>query len=236
MTVEAEPYAIPILEILDELNRSADKITGPELLSIFKDRGNNTIQSYEIKDTVAILKKETYVDVCPAMDPLAEEYGFNKVCITPFGRNYLKRRNVSQTIKLSEGTERKSGKKLIFFSYSSKDNKKVGEICEILEKDYKFDVFKAHETIKVTQEWRAKIKENLDNCDGLVAYITRNFRGSEWTYQECGWVAGRHKPIYSLFIMKKIPDGFLEETQGTRINYKTNEKEIARKINEAFSD
>lgn len=236
MTVEVQPYAIPILKILDELNRSAEKITGPELLSIFKDRGNNTIQSYEIKDAVAILREENYVDAFIGMGPLPGEYGFYNVWITPLGRNYLKRRNVSQTLKLSESADRKNEKKLIFFSYSSKDNKKVGEICEILEKDYKFNVFKAHETIKVTQEWRTKIKENLDNCDGLVAYITRNFRGSEWTYQECGWVAGRHKPIYSLFLMKKIPDGFLEEMQGTRIGYKTDEKEIARKINEAFSD
>lgn len=236
MTVEVEPYAIPILEILAGLNRYAYKKTGPELLSILKDRSYNKIQSYEIKDTVAILREANYVKVFQTVHFLAEDYGFDQVWITPLGRNYLKSRNVSQALKPSEGTERKSGKKLIFFSYSSKDSKKVGEICEILEKDYNYDVFKAHETIKVTQEWRAKIKENLDNCDGLVAYITRNFRGSEWTYQECGWVAGRRKPIYSLFIMKKIPDGFLEEMQGTRISYKTDVKEIARKINDAFSD
>ena len=125
-------------------------------------------------------------------------------------------------------------KKLLFFSYSSEDKKKVGKICDILEKDFNYNVFKAHETIKVAREWRDKIKENLDNCDGLVAYITRKFRGSEWTYQECGWVACRGIPIYPLLIMKKIPDGFIEERQGSRITEETDAREIATKINEAF--
>lgn len=134
------------------------------------------------------------------------------------------------------GVERAREKKLLFFSYSSKDSIKVGELCDILVREYDYEIFRAHDTIKVTQEWRAEIKENLANCDGLVAYITRNFRGSEWTYQECGWVAGRGVPIYSLFIMKKIPEGFIEERQGTRITEKTDVKEIARKIDEVFSE
>jgi len=237
MDIEVEPYAILILEILDERPRHVQKINGPALLSILKERTKDyTLQPNNVKDAVAILREGRAVRVNTAMDPLSREYGFNVVWITPLGRNYLKARKVSQAFDSATGAERARGKKLLFFSYSSKDSKKVGEICDILEKGYNYDVFKAHDTIKVTQEWRAKIKENLDNCDGLVAYITRNFRGSEWTYQECGWVAGRKVPIYPLFIMKKIPDGFIEERQGTRISDKTDAKVIAQKINETFKE
>jgi hypothetical protein len=135
----------------------------------------------------------------------------------------------SQVFKPATGAERAHEKKLLFFSYSSKDSKKIGEICDILTKEYNYDLFRAHDTIKVTREWRDEIKKNLANCDGLVAYITRHFRRSEWTYQECGWIAGRDIPIYSLFIIKKIPDGFIEERQRTRINEKMNAKEVAKK-------
>jgi len=208
MDIEVDPNAVLILKILDERPRHVEKINGPELLSILKERTrDNTLQPYDIKDAVAILREVRAVRVFTSMNALTREYGFDVVWITPFGRNYLKGRKVSQAFKPAKVAERARGKTLLFFSYSSKDSKKVGEICNILEKDYNYDCFKAHDTIKVTQVWRAKIKENLDNCDGLVAYITRNFRGSEWTYQECGWVAGRKVPIYSFFIMKKYQRG-----------------------------
>lgn len=229
MDIEVEFYAKLILEILDKQPRHDPKLNGPELLHILqRNTKDYKLKSYAIADAVAILREKRYVEVNTATDSVSREYGFDEVWITPIGRKYQKEGKGSLS--------RTRGKKLLFFSYSSKDSKKVGEICDILEKNYNYDCFKAHDTIKVTQEWRAKIKENLDNCDGLVAYITRNFRGSEWAYQECGWVAGRKVQIYSLFIMKKIPAGFIEERQGTRISDKTDAKEIAQKINEVFSE
>ncbi len=74
--------------------RHVEKINGPELLSILKDvTGDNTRQSYSVKDAVAILREENMVKVFSSMNQLAQEYGFDQVWITPSGRNYLKIRN-----------------------------------------------------------------------------------------------------------------------------------------------
>ena len=70
-------------------------------------------------------------------------------------------------------------------------------------------------------------------CDGLVAYVTRKFRFSPWTHQECGWVMARGRPIYSLLVMKKIP-GFLKEKQGTRVTPPLNYEKTAQDIHEFF--
>ena len=61
--------------------------------------------------------------------------------------------------------------KLIFFSYSSKERKIVGEIIDRLESRCGYEVFRAHdkESIDNDEDWRNKIKENLENCDGLIA-------------------------------------------------------------------
>ena len=192
-----------------------------------------TVQEYlqiriqDMNDAVTILYENGFID---RMNWLGTApYSFGQIRINPRGKYEFEKKD-----SISEGSVRDARKKLLFFSYSVKDREKVGEICDILVDNYNFNVFKAHDTIKVTQEWRGEIKDNLDNCDGLVAYITRDFRVSTWTFQECGWAAGRGIPIYSLFIMKKIPGGFIEERQGTRISYETDPKAIAQKIDDAF--
>lgn len=196
-------------------------LQGPEI------QDNLQLRIPEINDALDLLYDNGLIDRMSWMG--TAPYNFGQIRINPQGKYEVESVNSKKDLPVFDAR-----KKLLFFSYSTKDRVKVGEICDILTGDYNFDVFKAHDTIRVTQEWRTEIKENLDNCDGLVAYITRNFRSSEWTYQECGWVAGRGIPIYSLFIMKKIPSGFIEERQGTRILDSTEPKEIAQQINGAF--
>lgn len=48
--------------------------------------------------------------------------------------------------------DKKTMKKLLFFSYSSKDKIMVGKICNILEKEYNYNVFRAHDTIEETED------------------------------------------------------------------------------------
>lgn len=196
-------------------------IQGPEIQEDLK------LSITDMNDVIDLLYNNGLVDRMSWMG--TAPYRFGQIRINAQGKLEVERVNSTKNLPVLD-----TRKKLLFFSYSTKDRAKVGEICDILTGDYNFDVFKAHDTIRVTQEWRTEIKENLDNCDGLVAYITRNFRSSEWTYQECGWVAGRGIPIYSLFVMKKIPGGFIEERQGTRILDATEPKEIAQQINGAF--
>ena len=92
--IEAEQHAIMILEILARRPLHVEKINGPELLSILKEEsGDNTLQSYNIKQAVAILKEENMVNSWGFMNALTIEFGFDQVWITPSGRNYLKIRN-----------------------------------------------------------------------------------------------------------------------------------------------
>ncbi len=125
--------------------------------------------------------------------------------------------------------------KLIFFSYASKERKDVGEIADRLQSKYGYSVFRAHdkESIDRDEDWRITIKENLEKCDGLVAYVTRKFRGSAWTHQECGWVMARGRPIFSIFVMKKRP-GFLEARQGDRYSLPLDYDQVAQDIHGFF--
>jgi len=106
MDLEADPDAITILEILASLPRDHEKIDGPSLLSLLKERsGDNTKQSYNVKDGVGILKLVHAVRVWAFMDDLSREYGFNEVKITHLGRNYLKSRKVSRALKSTPAVE-----------------------------------------------------------------------------------------------------------------------------------
>lgn len=132
-------------------------------------------------------------------------------------------------------SDTKKNGKLIFFSYSTKESNIIGEIADRLQSNYGYEVFRAHdkESIDNDEDWRIKIKENLEKCDGLVAYVTHLFRRSAWTHQECGWVMARDRPIYSLLVMKKIP-GLLEAKQGTRVKLPLDYDKVAENIHEFF--
>ena len=96
MVVDADPIAILILEILADLPRGREQIEGQPLLVLLKERsGDNTLQSYHVKDAVEILRIVHSVRVHTAMDPRTNEFGFIVVSITPLGRNYLKAKAVS---------------------------------------------------------------------------------------------------------------------------------------------
>jgi hypothetical protein len=121
----------------------------------------------------------------------------------------------------------------LFFSYNKNDKEIVGQISEILEVKYGYTVFRAHDTIPGGKIWREKLKENLTKCEGLVAYVTENFLPSSYAHQECGWVMGRNRPIFPLFLTDKKP-GLLEEWQGKPIEGPPDPSYIAELINDAF--
>jgi len=133
-------------------------------------------------------------------------------------------------IEMSETTPN-----LIFISYSNKDNKIIGELSDILEKEYNYIVFRAHDKINIDADWREVIKINLNKCQALIAFVTNNFLSSYYAHQECGWILGQNKPVISLFLTSTKP-GFLGDKQGLIIKDPVNVKEIAKKINEYLSE
>jgi len=56
----------------------------------------------------------------------------------------------------------------------------VGDISNILESEYGYKVFRAHDTIPGGENWRNELKENLRKCEGLIAYVTEHFLRSSY--------------------------------------------------------
>lgn len=104
----------------------------------------------------------------------------------------------------------------IFFSYSNKDRKIVGELKNHL-KVIGFEIFLAHEDINPSLEWPDEIIKNLKECDIFIPYLTENFKESEWTDQETGVAISEGKFPIALQV-NFPPYGFIKNIQGLKFN------------------
>ncbi len=97
---------------------------------------------------------------------------------------------------------------------SHKDSIKVhaSNLKEALAR-YGVTAFVAHEDIIPTTEWQREIERALFSMHFLVAMLTDDFHGSNWTDQEVGIAIGRGVPVFSLR-MGKDPYGFIGKYQG----------------------
>jgi hypothetical protein len=132
-----------------------------------------------------------------------------------FRLNPEKEDNAKRLLGLSDEQpdSRGGGISRVFLSYNTKDKDLAGRIASILRSRYRTEVFLAHEVLKVSQEWRGAILEELAKCDCLIALVTKNYRSSKWTDQEVGNAIGRGKKVMSIFHQRKL-HGFLEMYQG----------------------
>ena len=106
---------------------------------------------------------------------------------------------------------------LAFVSYSTVDRAIGGEVKALLE-EYGLRCFLTHEDLEVSDEWAARILEELRRCDVLVVLLSKAFRESAWGPQEIGVVVGRGGvPIVPLSIDETIPFGFLSHIQSRRL-------------------
>ena len=104
----------------------------------------------------------------------------------------------------------------IFLSYSIKDKHKVGELKDDLER-VGFGFFLAHEDINPSYEWQEEIYKNILDCDIFIPYITKYFKESDWTDQECGIAYKQSKLIIPLQV-EITPYGFLNKIQALKFN------------------
>lgn len=100
----------------------------------------------------------------------------------------------------------------IFISYAHQDRELVGNIKSILQDEYGFDVFLAHDDIRPTEEWEAVIISNLRTSNVLVGLLTENYNNSEWTDQESGFALCRKILVIPVKI-RVNPHGFLKRYQ-----------------------
>ncbi len=107
----------------------------------------------------------------------------------------------------------------IFLSYSTADKLLAGEIKKELGL-FGFDVFLAHETIELSEEFHEKIINELQACNFFLALRTSSFTAnSSYPDQECGMAVAFGKKIIPLIInTSPATYGFLHLRQGFRFD------------------
>jgi hypothetical protein len=73
----------------------------------------------------------------------------------------------------------------IFISHSTKDLGLVMKLVNELN-FYGLRSFVAHKDIKVATEWLTEIENQLNKCKVFIAFLTANFKASDWCDQEAG--------------------------------------------------
>ena len=134
-------------------------------------------------------------------------------------------------VKLGKvGTEMKEEeipreKKLLkaFISYSTMDKLIGAEVKDILAR-FGIEGFLAHDDIRVSEEWKQRIVDELNKADIFIPLLSNNFKNSDWAPQELGIAYIRDILIIPLTLNGTIPFGFIDHIQGK--SYPKNENII----------
>jgi hypothetical protein len=101
-----------------------------------------------------------------------------------------------------------------FISYSTRDKKHGAVVRRALE-SLGIQSFLAHETLKVSDDWKKTILKELGACKIFVPILSAAFKKSQWCGQETGIVSQRRGVlIYPLSIDRTVPYGFISHIQG----------------------
>jgi len=113
--------------------------------------------------------------------------------------------------------ERLSKKLKVFISYSNEDKQVASKIKAILA-DFDIESFMAHEDIFISEEWRNRILEELNQTDVFIPILSDNFKNSDWCSQESGIACSRNILIIPLCLDRTKPFGFMSQRQGKQID------------------
>jgi len=104
-----------------------------------------------------------------------------------------------------------------FISYSHAD-RHYGAQAKAVLAEVGIDAFLAHDDLEVSEEWRARILEELGRCDLFVPLLSTNFLASKWAPQETGFIMSRPEVIIApLSIDGTVPFGVIGHVQSSRI-------------------
>ena len=108
----------------------------------------------------------------------------------------------------------------IFLSHHHDDLDMVKVFVEEL-KLYGFKVFVAHSDIKLSEEWIKVIEKELNSCKIFIAFLTTNFKNSDWCGQESGIAYINNLKIIPLNCDGKTNSyGFINKYQAKPFLYK----------------
>lgn len=104
-----------------------------------------------------------------------------------------------------------------FISYSHKDRKYGAEAKAVLG-EVGIEAFLAHDDLKVSEEWRERIIEELQRCDIFVPLMSANLLQSSWAPQEVGFIISRSGvAIAPISLDGTPPCGFISHVHGRTI-------------------
>lgn len=73
-----------------------------------------------------------------------------------------------------------------FISYSTQDHSFAEKLKNALE-EYGLDCFLAHQSLRVSDDWRERLIEEINSRNIFIPILSKNFRTSVWTQQEAGF-------------------------------------------------
>lgn len=124
-------------------------------------------------------------------------------------------------------------KLVLFFSHSHKDVDLVISIKNILEKTDWIECFVAHKDIKLGKEWEQEIKKYLKCSHCLIAFLSENFKSSDYCDQELGIAIHRNIPICSFTLDNTGVYGFIKHLQAKPFK---SPEDLANQIEEYIFD
>ena len=101
----------------------------------------------------------------------------------------------------------------IFISYSKDDQEEVDRFYEILTHHLFCDIFKADKNLQAAENYEEGLKDQIKQCDILIAFISEKFNSSAYANQEIGYALAYNKPIYPITLDGKMPLGFIHLIQ-----------------------
>ena len=126
--------------------------------------------------------------------------------------------------------------KLVLFFSHSKNVKLLLQIKNILEKTDWIECFVAHKDIKASKEWKKEIRKYLDCCHGMVAFLSEDFKISNYCDQELGVAINRNIPIFPIKLDDTNPYGFIDHIQAVKFNNERTPEKLANQIEEFVLD
>jgi hypothetical protein len=85
-------------------------------------------------------------------------------------------------------------------------------------KELGITVFVAHDDLRVSEEWKKKILEELEAADIFVPLLSEHFKRSDWAPQELGYAVAKGQLIIPLQIDETLPFGFISHLQSKRVS------------------
>jgi len=134
------------------------------------------------------------------------------------GLTYLGRQEMERLNQLGKSNHQERLFGHAFISYSVVDKKWGGAIRRGLE-SLGLTAFIAHDDLRVSEEWKVRIIEEMGRADVFVALLSKHFKESEWCPQELGFtVPFPDVLVIPLSVDDTRPFGFIGHLQGHRLS------------------